>query len=212
MVDLEFFFDPMCPFAWITSRWVDEVRRRRDYDVAWRFIALAIVNEGRDPGNYSEQMRSSHRNGMKALRVADAVRQVAGNEGVGAYYTAMGTALHTNGRRAEYTEDPQAFIREALTTAGLAPALADAADDDSHDEYLRSETETALDRAGKDLGTPILTFAPGTDREASFFGPVVSRIPRGDEALRLWDAVEVLATTPDVAELKRARRSQLVFD
>ena len=92
------------------------------------------------------------------------------------------------------------------------PALAAAALDDSHDAYIRAETELAFERTGKDVGTPIITFHPGQADEASFFGPVISSIPRGDEALRLWDAIEVIATTSGMAELKRSNRATLVFD
>jgi len=213
MSDLEFFFDPVCPFAWITSRWVVEVQGLRSYDVDWRFISLAIINEHRVGKEewYTPEYRAGHVAGTKALRVADQVRLTADNAAVGALYTALGNAIHRDGRRQDLRDDTLGLIREALVTAGLDPALAEHADDESHDVHLRSETELAFSRTGKDVGTPILTFRPGSDHEGSFFGPVISRAPRGDDALKLWDAVETIATTSSLAELKRSNRAPLDF-
>ncbi len=211
MADLEFFFDPVCPFAWITSRWVDEARALRHYQVTWRFISLAIVNEDVVAEWYTPDYRASHVSGMQTLRVIDAVRLIEGNEGVDRLYTAVGTEFHPGGRRPAMTADPVGFMAKVLAEAGFDPALAAEVDNAEHDAHLRAETAAALDRTGKDVGTPILTFHPGTDREGSFFGPVISSIPRGQDALRLWDAVEVIATTSGVAELKRSNRAPLNF-
>jgi hypothetical protein len=211
MADLEFFFDPVCPFAWITSRWVSEVQQIRDYDVQWRFISLRIINENLVADWYDDAYKASHMAGMHGLRVADAVRLSAGNDSVAALYTALGTALHNGKRRLELSADPVGFMSEMLQVAGLPTEYAAAALDESHDDYLRAETEEALGRTGRNVGTPILTFHPGQPDEGSFFGPVISSIPRGADATRLWDAVEVLATTSGMAELKRSNRAALDF-
>ena len=212
--DLEFFLDPVCPWCWITSRWVCEVQRQRDYDVRWRFISLRFLNE--EGFDYpSEEYRQVHHLGTKLMRVADEVDRRHGNDALGRAYTAFGTAIHVDRRRDEALADPRAFAASCLASAGLDGAdvdeLAAHVDDESHDEHLRAETKEALERTGPDVGTPILTFVPGTEREGSFFGPVIAKAPRGDEASRLWDAVETLATT-GVAELKRSLRGRPEFD
>lgn len=211
MADLEFFFDPVCPFAWITSRWVTEVQQIRSYDVQWRFISLRIINEDVVADWYDDAYKASHLAGTYGLRVADAVRLSGDNAAVAALYTALGTAIHNGKRRPELSADPVAFMTEILQIAGLPTEYAAAALDDSHDQFLRAETEEAFSRTGRNVGTPILTFHPGQADEGSFFGPVISSIPRGAEATRLWDAVEVLATTSGMAELKRSNRAALDF-
>jgi len=211
MADLHFFFDPVCPWAWVTSRWVEEVRSLRPFEVEWKFISLKMLNEARPADSYPADLRVAHVAGLHLHRVCAAVRSGHGNEGVGRLYTALGSAIHVDGRR-DAIADPATFLEEMLTTAGLPGELAEHWRDESHDGPIREETELALSRAGRDLGTPILTFHPGADDEGSFFGPIISRAPRGAEALRLWDAVEVVATTPGVAELKRNNRSPLRFD
>ncbi|MET0145761.1 MAG: DsbA family protein [Ilumatobacteraceae bacterium] len=206
--DLEFFLDPTCPWCWLTSRWVTNVQGEKPYRVAWRFISLDILNEDKER---KPEHRAAHVAGKRALRVADQVRIDHGNDAVGEFYTALGTQIHVEGRRDAFRNDTAELIAEALGTAGLDPALAAHLDDESHDAHLRAETELALSRTGPDVGTPILTFAPGQEgREGSFFGPVIAKAPRGAEALRLWDAVETLATT-QVAELKRSLRSRPDF-
>lgn len=209
MYDLEFFLDPACPWCWITSRWVVEVQQLRGHTVGWRFIALEVLNEDR-AGEYATSHRPSHVAGFAALRVLDAVRAEHGNDAVGRLYTALGTAIHTDGRSAEFVADPAAFIAQILPSAGLDIGVAAHAGDDSHDDALRAETAAALERTGPGVGTPIITLRPGTPSERSFFGPVIPRIPRGDEALRLWDAVGVLADS-DVAEIKRSVRGTRTF-
>lgn len=209
MADLEFFFDPVCPWAWITSRWVDEVRDRRGYDVSWKFISLKLLNEGNE--GIPPQFVDAQRFGHGSLRVASAARAAAGNDAVDRFYTAMGTALHVNGRAQDALADRAAFVATVLGDAGLPERLGDAFDDSAHDEVIRFETQTALDRVGTGVGTPVLTFNPRTDRAASVFGPVVSRAPRGEEAVRLWDAVEVVASS-GVSEIKRSLRGAPQFD
>jgi len=208
--DLDFFFDPVCPFAWITSRWVLEVQRQRDYDVNWRFISLKMINENNTASWYDDAYKAGHMRGLWGLRIADELRLRGDLAAVPAWYTALGTTIHVEKRAAEYRDDPRGFLAKLLADNGLDADLVDHFEDESHDPYIRSDTELAFSRTGKDVGTPILTFAPGTEAEAAFFGPVISKAPRGEEAVRLWDAVEVLSRSR-VAELKRTKRDPLDF-
>ena len=212
MADVDFFWDPVCPWAWITSRWVVEVQGLRDYSVEWRSISLAVLNDQLVADWYTPEYRRGHLAGLECLRVADAVRLAEGNEAVGRLYTALGTGIHNEQQRQAVRAGTGAFIAEMLGRAGLDRDFAEHHLDESHDEHIRADTALALERTGNDVGTPILTFRPGAPDENSFFGPVIARIPRGDEALRLWDAVEVIATTSGMAELKRSLRSRPVFD
>jgi len=212
MADLEFFFDPVCPWAWVTSRWVTEVKQLREYDVRWRFISLKMVNEARTDGAYGDNFRDGHMAGLYAHRVCDEVRLQQGNSEVGALYTALGMAFHQSDTERMINGDPETFMTEILKTADLATDYASHVHDESHDAYIREDTELALSRTGRDVGTPIITFHPGQPDEGSFFGPVISAIPRGEDALRLWDAIELIATSSGMSELKRSNRAQLNFN
>lgn len=213
MADLDFFFDPVCPWAWITSRWVSEVQQLRSYDVQWKFISLKFLNEDKmDYSKMPEGYKDVHAAGTNGLRVAARARAEQGNEACGAVYTALGTSLHKNQEREKFVADPVAHIASLLTAAGLPAVWAESALDDSFDALIRTETELALERTGKDVGTPILTFHPSGSKEASFFGPVISTIPRGEEAMKLWDAIETIATSSGMAELKRSLRARPSFD
>ncbi|MFM7525282.1 MAG: DsbA family protein [Actinomycetota bacterium] len=212
MADLQFFFDPVCPWAYITSRWVTEVQQQRNYDVSWKFISLFMINDERGYGEGKQAWRDGHFAGLQALRVASAARTSAGNDAVAAVYTALGKAIHADKRRPESSGGMHNLLREVLTEAGLNPDWAKSADDELHDEVIRYETKAALEATGKDVGTPILIFNPGSAEQSSFFGPVISKIPRGSDALRLWDAVYTLATTSGMAELKRSLRATPTFD
>lgn len=223
--DIEFFFDPMCPWAWITSRFTVEVSDLRGLDVEWRFISLSILNEakfaedeaavaaGNEP-SLPAQYKEMTRIGLGLMRVAAAVRDRFGNDGVGRYYTACGELIHKDGRSAAIWTggDPGDVLGEALAAADLPAGLGAEADNDHWDKVLREETDIALARTGKDVGTPIITFDPSRPEETSLFGPVINRIPRGQEALDLWDAVSLVARTPGVAEFKRSIRGTPVFD
>jgi hypothetical protein len=208
--DLEFYFDPVCPWAWITSRWVTNVQQLRNYEVSWKFISLRMVNAERGYAGNSvyEQI---HKAGLASLRVASAARAQGGNASVAAVYTALGNAIHIGGRREELVNDPKSFLLSIVTDAGLSADVAAAYEDSTHDEVIRYETEAALSRTGKDVGTPILTFNPKSANEASLFGPVISRAPKGDEAVKLWDAVQTIAES-GVAEIKRSLRAAPQFD
>jgi 2-hydroxychromene-2-carboxylate isomerase len=205
---VDFFFDPVCPWAWITSRWVGEVAARRPLEVRWRFISLRLLNADKDyathfPPGYTE----GHTLGLRLLRVAAAARASAGNEAVGRLYAELGQRIHRPGARLMELE--AGGVEEALAAADLPVELAAALDDDRFDAVLHEETQLALDRAGPDIGTPVLTF--GAPDGPSFFGPVISRVPRGEEAVELWEATERLARFPGFAELKRSLREPPQF-
>ena len=208
--DLEFYFDPVCPWAWITSRWVTNVQQLRNYEVSWKFISLKMINAERGYAGH-EAYELIHNAGLAGLRVASAARAQGGNASVAAVYTALGNAIHVGGRREELVKDPQSFLQLIVADAGLPAEVAAAYEDSTHDEVIRFETEAALSRTGKDVGTPILTFNPKSANEASLFGPVISKAPKGDEAMKLWDAVQTIAES-GVAEIKRSLRAAPQFD
>ena len=208
--DLEFYFDPVCTWAWITSRWVTNVQQLRNYEVSWKFISLKMINAERGyAGNSAYEL--IHNAGLAGLRVASAARALGGNASVAAVYTALGNAIHVGGRREELVNDPKSFLLSIVADAGLPAEVAAAYEDSTHDEVIRFETEAALSRTGKDVGTPILTFNPKSANEASLFGPVISKAPKGDEAIKLWDAVQTIAES-GVAEIKRSLRAAPQFD
>lgn len=201
---VDFHFDPVCPFAWMTSRWMMQVAPLRNLDVQWRFISLRMVN-GDNPNPY----RRLHDTGLRLLRIAAAARTTAGNDAVGAWYTAVGSTLWntepTPGAPLLAGRDDPAVVTDALRVAGLPDHLADAADDLSHDDVIASETAAGLERVGGDAGTPIITF--GAPDGPAFFGPVISRLSDDQQAVALWDAVVVLAGHDSFSELKRSARS-----
>jgi len=205
VADVEFFWDPVCPWAWITSRWVEEVAGQRNLDVDWRFICLRMINEARyADGSLPERSAAAHGLGLRLLRVAAAVRDAEGGEAVGALYTAFGTRIHVDQQREELATE--AGLAGVLGETGLPVELAGAAEEPRWDEPIRADTDTAIERAGENLGTPILTFEPPDG--PSFFGPVISQIPRGGEAVDLWDCVTRVARFPGFAELKRSARGR----
>ena len=213
MADLDFFFDPVCPWAWITSRWVAEVQELRNYTVSWKFISLKILNQDKmDYASMPAGYKDVHAAGTSCLRVAAKARSVAGNDAVAKVYTALGFSLHNKQERELFVADIEGHIAKLLAEAGLPGEWALSANDESFDRLIADETAMALERAGKDVGTPIITFNPGGLKEASFFGPVISTIPRGEDATKLWDAIETIATASGMAELKRSLRARPSFD
>jgi 2-hydroxychromene-2-carboxylate isomerase len=202
--DLHFYFDPVCPFAWMTSKWVRQVAAQRDYTVDWRFIALRMVNEKVDyEARFPLEYLGLHIAGLRLLRVAAQVRAEHGRPAVGAYYAALGAAMWDSGRP---WGDPGSteLVEQVLARAGLPVELTSALDTDSLDEVLRQETHEALALTGKDVGTPILHFQPPDG--VAFFGPVISRLPTPAQALELWEHVIALARFPGFAEMKRSLR------
>ncbi|MGY1747172.1 mycothiol-dependent nitroreductase Rv2466c family protein [Blastococcus sp. SYSU D00695] len=208
--DLRFYFDPVCPFAWMTSEWVRLVARRREYRVEWRFISLRLLNAAVDyAAQFPPDYEAGHTDGLRLLRLAARVRDEHGPDEVDQLYRALGTRIFgaPNGRSpAAGTRGSAEFVRPVLDDLGLPAHLADALDDASRDAVVQAETDEALALTGKDVGTPILHFRPpgGT----AFFGPVISRLPGEEEAVELWDHVVALASFPGFAELKRSLRER----
>jgi hypothetical protein len=208
--DVHFYFDPVCPFAWMTSKWVRKVQRQRNYAVDWRFVSLRMLNSHiAYDAHFPPEYEASHTAGLRLLRVAARVRNEHGREAVGPFYEALGAQTFERERVADNSPSrarrgSRVFAEGALSAVGLPSTLAEALDDPAWDAEIRRETDEALSLTGKDVGTPILHFAP--PEGVSFFGPVISRLPADDEAVALWDHVIALARFPGFAELKRSLR------
>ena len=210
---LEFFWDPICPFAWQTSRWLRRVAALRGLSVDWRFINLSILNEARDyDAEFPEGYRESHDRGRRMLRVAASVQAAEGSAAMAPLYEAFGRSIWHQVR--EPGDDFRSrlatpeHLTAVLTSAGFDPVHAAAADDRSFDELLRAETEEAVGRTGRDVGTPIISFGPPDG--PSIFGPVISAVPDTDEAcLELYDATLTMVRFGTFSELKRSDRPQL---
>ena len=208
--DLRFYFDPVCPFCWMTSKWVRMVAARRGYRVDWRFIALRLVNARIDyAAHFPPEYEEGHTAGLRLLRMAARTRAEEGPAAVERLYEALDAQIFD----AEFVPDTaqdhslrgtRAFVAPVLAAAGLPANLADALDDPTWDAEVQAETDEALALAGKDVGTPILQFVPPDG--PAFFVPVISRLPGPDEAEELWDHVVGLARFPGFAELKRSLR------
>ncbi|MGY1773448.1 mycothiol-dependent nitroreductase Rv2466c family protein [Blastococcus sp. SYSU D00813] len=208
--DLRFYFDPVCPFAWMTSEWVRIVAARRRYLVEWRFISLRLLNAHVDyAAQFPPDYEAGHTDGLRLLRVAARVRDEHGPEAVDRLYRALGERIF----HAPEAERPAAgsggtpeFVGPVLAELGLPAGLATALDDEGWDAVLQDETEEALRLTGRDVGTPILHFRP--PEGTAFFGPVISRLPAEEDAVELWDHVVALAAFPGFAELKRSLRER----
>ena len=196
---VDFWFDPRCPWAWITSRWILEVEKLRPIEIRWHVMSLSVLNEGRD---LSEKYQKSMAEAWGPVRVCIAAQEKHGPEVLGRLYTELGTRFHD--KKTPLTRES---IEDALEAAGLDRALADAADTDAYDTALRASHADGMDRVGYDVGTPVISV-----EGASFFGPVVSPIPRGEAAAKLWDGVRLVAGTDGFFELKRSRTRDPIFD
>ena len=194
----DFWFDPKCPFAWLTSRWILEVEKVREIEVRWHVMSLAYLNQDRD---ISDDYRAALADAWGPVRVLVAAEQAHGNEVLGPLYTAMGTRIHLEKQPAD-----RQLVEESLAEAGLPLELADAMDDPSWDETVARSHHEGMDQVGDEVGTPTIAIN-GT----AFFGPVITRAPRGEEAGRLWDGCVQVASYPLFFELKRSRTADLDF-
>lgn len=189
----DFWFDPLCPWAWISSRWILNAAEVRDVDVHWHVMSLAYLNSGRD--DLPEEYRKLLASAWGPVRVVVAAEQAHGPEVVLPLYTALGTRRHIDG--AELDRDT---VLAALADVGLPAELADAMDTDAYDEAVKASHHLGMDQVGMDVGTPVIAV-----EGVAFFGPVVTPAPKGEAAGRLWDGVLLVAGTPGFYELKRTR-------
>jgi hypothetical protein len=210
--DLEFFLDPMCPFAWQTSVWIRQVAGLRGLRVGWRFISLRLLNEEIAHHDLTDERRATYLLGTRVLRLCAAARERAGNDAVDAIYEGWGRRLWYSTREGRGFGEARNAITagidfaELVSEAGLPADLVAAAEDESYDDVIKTETLLALARAGDDLGTPIITFGPDGN---SFFGPVISHALPDDVALDLYDSISTLAKFACFSELKRSKRPML---
>jgi 2-hydroxychromene-2-carboxylate isomerase len=201
--DVQFWFDPLCPWAWITSRWILEVEKVRPVRADWRIMSLAYLNLVQHEGkNLSEEYLERMAKAWGPIRVVAAAAEEKGPDILGPLYTAIGTRLHNQGRR----EDPE-VIPEALAEVGLPASLAAAADSDELDEKIKASHNEAFDQVGLDVGTPVIRIRGNT-----IFGPVITPAPKGEAAGKLWDGVALVTATDGFFELKRTRDQKPSFD
>ena len=207
--DIEFFFDPGCPFAWQTSVWIRRVAELKGIAVGWRFISLKFINEDND---VPDAMRAAQDRGLRYHRVCAAAREELGNDAVGQLYRAYGERFWYSAGTGDFYGDyasaaERVDAKEIITDLGLPDHLLDAADDESWDTLIRAESDEAFRRTGKDVGTPIITYDPPHGN--SLFGPVISAIPDDETAVKFYDALRTFVDFPQYSELKRTDRAPL---
>ncbi|MDQ1689129.1 MAG: hypothetical protein QOK42_2104 [Frankiaceae bacterium] len=196
---VDFWFDPLCPWAWMTSRWILEAAQVRDLDVRFHVMSLAVLNEDRDlPEDYRKTLDAA----WGPVRVCIAAAKHHGDEVLLPLYTALGTRFHPGGEPRE-----RATVEAALVEVGLPLELADAMDSEEYDDALRASHASGISRVGMDVGTPVVAVG-----DTAFFGPVVTPAPKGEAAGKLWDGVLAVAQTPGFYELKRTRDQGPIFD
>jgi protein-disulfide isomerase-like protein with CxxC motif len=197
---VDFWFDPICPWAWITSRWMLEVQQVRPVELVWHVMSLAVLNG--DKEDMTERYRELMQSAWGPVRVLIAAEQAHGPEVLGPLYTALGTRFHL-----DKAPRDRETITAALAEAGLPASLADAMDSTEYDEAVRASHAEGIDRVGYEVGTPVISV-----NGASVFGPVISPIPRGEAAGKLWDGVQLVMATDGFFELKRSRTRDPIFD
>jgi 2-hydroxychromene-2-carboxylate isomerase len=201
--DMQFWFDPLCPWAWITSRWMLEVEKVRPVRVDWRIMSLAYLNLVQHEGKgLSEEYVQRMSKAWGPVRVCAAAAADAGPSILGPLYTAIGTRFHNQGRR----DDP-AVIPEALAEAGLPAWLVDAAETTEFDDAIKKSHHEAFDEVGLDVGTPVVRI-----RGKALFGPVITPAPKGEAAGELWDGLVLVSKADGFFELKRSRDRKPTFD
>ncbi|MHB1534325.1 MAG: mycothiol-dependent nitroreductase Rv2466c family protein [Acidimicrobiales bacterium] len=201
---VDLWVDPICPYAWMTSRWLLEVERVRPIAVRFHVISLSVLNDGRE--DLPERYRRLLDVGWGPVRVTIAAEQAHGHEVLRDLYGALGTGLHPQGR-----DIGRELYLDALGEVGLPASLADAAESTDFDQALRASHHAGMDPVGEDVGTPVI-HAPGPDGKVAFFGPVVIPAPKEEAAGRLWDGVVMVAGTDGFFELKRSRTREPIFD
>ncbi|MCU1413701.1 MAG: disulfide bond formation protein DsbA [Microbacteriaceae bacterium] len=196
---VDFWFDPSCPWAWMTSRWVDEVTPQRDLGVTWHIMSLAVLNEDKDvPESYAAFFPRA----LRYTRLVAAAQELHGQHVVKPLYDALGVRIHNGGRK-----DVDAVIAESLAEAGLPADLAKYADSDEYDEQMRASHFDGIERVGQDVGTPVIAVG-----DNAFFGPVISPAPHGEQAVALWDGVLAMSSYDGFFELKRSRTRDPIFE
>ncbi|MFI7635251.1 disulfide bond formation protein DsbA [Nonomuraea sp. NPDC049400] len=202
-IPVDLWFDPACPFAWVTSRWLLEVEKVRPVQPRWRIMSLSVLNEDKD---VPDEYRESTKRAMGTVRVVAAAAAKHGEQVVGPLYTELGTLLHNQGLGKE-PERLREIRERALEAAGLEKELADAADSEEWDEAIRASHNEGIDLVGQEVGTPVIRVGAN-----AFFGPVITKIIRGEDAGRLWDGVLAVTAFDDFFELKRSRTKRPQFD
>ncbi len=188
----DFWFDPLCPWAWMASRWMLEVEQVRDVSVDWHVMSLAYLNSDKE---MSDEQREGMAKAWGPVRVCIAAAQDHGDEVLLPLYTALGNRIHLEGRDLD-----RALLEDALREVDLPVELAAAAETDAYDEALRTSHHAGMDQVGQEVGTPVIAV-----KDTAFFGPVVTPAPKGDAAGKLWDGALLVAGTPGFYELKRSR-------
>jgi 2-hydroxychromene-2-carboxylate isomerase len=197
---VDFWFDPSCPWAWMTSRWLDEVATLRNLEVSWHVMSLAVLNE--NATDLSEQYRDFLPRALRFTRFVAAVTELHGQSAVKPLYDALGVRIHPGDRT-----DVDAIITESLDEVGLPASLAAFADSEEYDSQMRASHFDGIERVGQDVGTPVIALGG-----YAFFGPVISPAPKGEQAAAMWDGVVALASYDGFFEIKRSRTRGPVFD